>query len=286
MGLRKAKLFGLALFVLVAMPSSAEAAITIGSDLSATPGTQALNCAPAPAPCTNLLGGVHTGNPFPARSPTSGTVLSFGVRSASADTLTFRLGSTSGVQATAGSGAGTGPTVHLAGPGAFSFPANLPISAGDLVGFDSSSSRAYGDCFVPGAFFNSYSPPLVDGAAPQSTAGGGSGACELLVNAVVEPSSSFTFGAVKLNKALGSAKLSVAFPGPGSAVLSGPKVKRFQTSDAFAGTLKLPVKPTKRTKKKLLRTGKQKVAVTVTFSPTGGTPSSQSAKIKLVIRKH
>ena len=49
-----------------------------------------------------------------------------------------------------------------------------------------------------------------------------------------------------------------------------------------AGIVNLPIKAKGKAKKKLKKTGKAKVKVDVTFTPTGGTASTEPAKVKLV----
>jgi hypothetical protein len=102
------------------------------------------------------------------------------------------------------------------------------------------------------------------------------------------PPNSFTLGKPKLNKKKGTAMLPVSVPGAGNLTLTGKGVVKQRPASASlsrvvgaAGTIKLLVKPKGKTKRKLHRTGKVKVKVKITFTPTGGTPNSQFKKIKL-----
>lgn len=100
------------------------------------------------------------------------------------------------------------------------------------------------------------------------------------------PVSRFSFGKAKDNKSKGTATLSVTLPGPGSVSLAGAKVKPQQASASGAGTMRLAVKPTSKTKRKLVGKGHAKVSVVVTFTPTFGTPRSQAMTVKLVLDRH
>jgi hypothetical protein len=116
------------------------------------------------------------------------------------------------------------------------------------------------------------------------------------------PSNAFTIGKPKLNRKNGTAKLPVTVPGPGALSLSGaaplrlPGAARISKGGSFvsivrpasttasaAGTVDLPVR-TKATRKLLREKHKLSVTVKVTFTPTGGTPSSQTRKITLRLK--
>lgn len=100
----------------------------------------------------------------------------------------------------------------------------------------------------------------------------------------IVPSNAFRLAKLKRNKKAGTATLIVDVPGPGRLTLSGKGVKRATASARRAGSVKLPVKPSRRTLKRLKARGKAKVKVTVTFSPDGGTPASQHRAIQLIER--
>src|SRR5881227_810519 len=138
-----AAIVGLALLAAAALPASAGAVIIVGSDLTGVPGNAggASDCSPIPAPCTDLLDGVHHGNPYPALSPTDGTVTGFNILLATGTTVTYRIGRFQQPQTTAdrATGVATGPTASYASGGTFNTPASLPIHAGDAIGIDSSS---------------------------------------------------------------------------------------------------------------------------------------------------
>jgi streptogramin lyase len=101
------------------------------------------------------------------------------------------------------------------------------------------------------------------------------------------PSNAFTIGAITRNKKKGTATLSANVPNPGELTASGSGVRassagRAVTSKSVgAGQAQLLIKATGKEKRKLNETGKVKLNVAVTYTPTGGDPSTQSVKVKL-----
>jgi hypothetical protein len=101
------------------------------------------------------------------------------------------------------------------------------------------------------------------------------------------PSNAFTIGAITRNKKKGTATLSANVPNPGELTASGSGVKassagRAVTSKSVgAGQAQLLIKATGKKKRKLNETGKVKLSVAVTYTPTGGSPNTQSVKVKL-----
>ena len=109
------------------------------------------------------------------------------------------------------------------------------------------------------------------------------------------PSNVIALGKPKANKANGTATLSVTVPGAGVLTLQGKGVKGQRQGAAGlsvtkpvsgAGKVKLKVKAKGKTLKKLKANGKVTVKVTVTFTPTGGTPRSETKKVKLVLHRN
>jgi DNA-binding beta-propeller fold protein YncE len=101
----------------------------------------------------------------------------------------------------------------------------------------------------------------------------------------------FEIGRAKLNESNGTARLPVKVPGHGKLALSGKGVvkqprghARFSTAlrrKSRPHTIDLLVKPKGKTKRRLNRTGRAKVKVTVTDTPKGGGPDSQTKTIRL-----
>lgn len=106
------------------------------------------------------------------------------------------------------------------------------------------------------------------------------------------PSNLVSLGKPILNKKKGTAKLPVTVPGAGTLTIADVKQtkKRIKTKTltaTAAGTLNLPVKPTKSARKILAEKGKLKIKVAVTFTPTGGFPATVTRKLtlKLTLKK-
>jgi hypothetical protein len=120
---------------------------------------------------------------------------------------------------------------------------------------------------------------------------------EIPVNAVIEPTSAFSISQVKSGKG-GKVSVTATYPNPGTllggdardkslAAASGGKknqlyLKSAGTALAVPGqTAILEFKPTKRARTLLHERRKLKAKVKVVFTPTGGTSSSQTLKVKL-----
>ena len=104
----------------------------------------------------------------------------------------------------------------------------------------------------------------------------------------------FSFGNLKRNKHNGTATLAVGVPGPGTLDLTGEGIKTQRAGGGAvasravtgAGVVNLLIRPRRDTKKRLNKTGKAKVKVSVAYTPTGGTETNtQSERVKLV-KKH
>jgi len=100
------------------------------------------------------------------------------------------------------------------------------------------------------------------------------------------PLNTFSFGKPILNKKKGTAKLPVTVPGAGTLTIADVKktkkrIKAKTVAATAAGTLNLPVKPTKSARKTLANKGKLKLKVAVTFTPTGGFAATVTRKLTL-----
>lgn len=121
-------------------------------------------------------------------SPVNGTVIAWHVLGASGGPFELRVLRPSG-----GSylGAGTSAPMTPSSPALQTFPTNLPIQAGDVVGLDNSAtSDKIGVAPSPGALFGAWVPPLPDGSSqpPAETAPN----AEIAYNAVVQPAPTLT----------------------------------------------------------------------------------------------
>jgi hypothetical protein len=136
-----------------------------------------------------------------------------------------------------------------------------------------------------GAVASSIGQANLDGSGVnQSLIGGAGGPVGVAVDPL-SPPNTFTLLAKPPNKKKGTAVLIVSVPGPGQLALTGGGIKTQSKSASVAGDVKLTVRPNGRKKRKLNKTGKVKVKATVTYTPTGGEPSSKARLIKLVKRR-
>jgi hypothetical protein len=98
---------------------------------------------------------------------------------------------------------------------------------------------------------------------------------------VVKPSNVFALARPKLDRRRGTATLTVTLPGSGSLVLGGSGVRRQTRRVRQAGKVNLPISPRRKTARKLKSTGSAKVRVKVTYTPTGGDPSTRLVQVLL-----
>jgi hypothetical protein len=88
-------------------------------------------------------------------------------------------------------------------------------------------------------------------------------------------------GRVKLNKAKGTAVLSVKVPAAGTLTASGKGLAKAKKKTKKARTLKIPIKPNAKTKALLAEEGQAKVKAKISFKPTGAAAVVKSKGIVL-----
>jgi hypothetical protein len=273
------------------LPSSAGAAVTLGSPLTAP-----VSVFSGPTTAATF---VNTAIPeFGAvvKAPTDGTIVRW--RLVGTVGGQFSLGVLHPVGGDDYVGSGTTSAVGIPqSTGVQTFPTNLPIKAGDLIAINTSAGTSVGVATVPGARYVYFNTPFTDNS--QRTASTNSDPdTELAFNAdlATVPANHYTFGKVKKNKNNGTASLAVDVPGPGTLSLTGKGVKAQRLGRqasasktvSAAGIVKLLIKAKGKAKTKLNKTGKAKVKVRVTYKPTGdlpGTPSTQTKRVKLIKRQ-
>jgi hypothetical protein len=101
--------------------------------------------------------------------------------------------------------------------------------------------------------------------------------------ATAKPSGAFKFAKLKLNKAAGTATLTVSVPAPGRLALSGKGIVG-RARNAAAGQVKLVVAPAGALRRRLRKAGAAKVTAEVTFTPLGGAPRIRSKTVDLIER--
>ena len=118
----------------------------------------------------------------------------------------------------------------------------------------------------------------------------GTGGCNLVLNggtnvsASFLPSNRFQFGKLRRYPSKGTARLALVLPNAGSLSLGGKGVKPVRRKVAKQGTVLLPIAPTRRTRLALAKNGKAKVALAITFVPTGGDRDTVHHRVTLVER--
>ena len=114
---------------------------------------------------------------------------------------------------------------------------------------------------------------------------GGNPMTDLIFAVFVKPSNAFTLGGIQRNKKKGTASLTVSVPYAGDLALSGNGVKTAGATQAVAvtapGNVNLPIKAQGKKRKKLNERGKVRVTPNITYTPTGGDPSTQSRTLNL-----
>ena len=167
------------------------------------------------------------------------------------------------------------------------FQTSLPVKAGDVLGNNSKSPADNASYFAaPGESFIDIQPGLADGQTGTFVLRAAD-PLRLNVSAVLEPTNTFALGRITRNKNKGTATLEATAPNPGDLTVGGKGVKSAGggtavTSKAVSGgPVKLTIRAKDKKKRKLNETGKVKLNVAITYTPTGGVPRTQSLKVKL-----
>jgi hypothetical protein len=176
------------------------------------------------------------------------------------------------------------------------FPASVPVEAGDFLGANNKRPADSACVFsTPGVGPLASMTDLADGD-PGAFSGTGGGK-RVNISAVVTPtppSNEFEIGELK------GKKLTLTVPGPGEVEVSdaadtsasgasaAAKKKRLKPSSATAsgaGEVTVKLRLTKSAKQKLKRRRKVKANAAITFTPTGGTANTETAKLKVKKKK-
>jgi hypothetical protein len=169
------------------------------------------------------------------------------------------------------------------------FTASVTAKPGDVLGLNSGPNPADDACnFIPAPGMDAALLRQGDLADGQSGDFGTSTPTGWHVNitATATPTSQFSFGALTRNRRKGTATLAVNLPNPGEFVLSGKGLRSASGARAAVvasgpGTVSVLIKAKGKKLSKLNQTGKAKVKVRFTFTPTGGDPRTESRKLKL-----
>jgi hypothetical protein len=179
------------------------------------------------------------------------------------------------------------------------FPANVPVKAGDFLGFNSvnSMSNPNACAFLTDDGVYARTGNLADGETGDFSFSTGltPPGRRSNITAVLQPSNTFTIVRVRIFKPRGEATVVINVPNPGTVALSGKGVgatRQFGSgrvptgvpTPVRAGLVGLIVTTRGKAKKRLFSTGRVRLRPRITYTPTGGDPSTQSRKLKL--RKH
>ena len=227
--------------------------------------------------------------------PTSGTLISWSHSAAATlgQNYTFKVFRKIADPTTYQVVAHDGP--HLLNPSTVNtFPVNIPVKAGDVIGFHGaavSHACAFSDPNTQTYLVNT--SDLADGESAAFSPFTTPYVLNISAVLALKPSDNFSFGTLKRNKAKGTATLAVDVPGPGTVSLSGGGVKPQRAGGgattsktvSAAGNVKLPIKAKGKAKKKLNKTGKVKVKAVVTYMPKAeiaGDPKTEVKRVKLI----
>jgi hypothetical protein len=226
-------------------------------------------------------------------SPVNGTVTLWRIRAGGSSTPTaLRI-----IKPLGGglfTGGGTSATVTPALNATSVFSTQLPIAIGDAIGIDCCQPVA--EYFLSsGGTLNLWNPVLADGGSGRANEGPGD-QHEMTLNAEIEPTSTFQVTGSQRSKH-GKLLVTANLPNPGTlaagdrraTVLSAaaakkkkPKLlKRSSVQVGAPTSTQLRVLPTKTAKAELAQGKKVKAGLKLSFTPTGGTASTQLIKLKL-----
>jgi hypothetical protein len=267
----------LAAVSLTASASPAAASVTLGQ-LAASPQTECIGVFDTTQPT------VTSGNTYVV--PGAGTITSWSHNAVAGpdQTLTMKIFRKVADPARYQIVGHDGPR-PLAGGLLNTFPASVPVKPGDVLGVSGTSSVDTACTFAaPGDSVLTINASLADGESADFHSASDN---RVNVSAVFVYSNAFSFGKARRNKKKGTATLTVDVPNPGELALSGKGVKPAGAARAViaktvtaAGEVKLPIRAKGKKQRALNETGKVKVSFAVTYTPTGGDPSTQSRALK------
>ena len=279
----------------LAVPATAQATLTIGSNLGRAPEgiMSSFGCSP---PCTLSQDTLSADRQAPGGlvSPVNGTITRWRIGAAGASSPTsLRV-----IRPLGGglfTGAATSATVTPALNTTSAFTTQLPIKVGDSIGIN--CCQPFAEYFLlSGGTMREWQPVLADGGPGRASAGPGD-PHELVLNADIEPTTGFAINLVKAGKG-GKLTVVATYPNPGTltggdardkrvaTAAGGKKQQLFLTSTSRkvqvpGQTISILMKPTKLARALLARKGTLKAKAQVVFTPTGGSASTQIVKAKL-----
>ena len=275
---------GLIAAALAASAGSAQAAVTIGSNLAASPAmSNAPGCEVDAIPCTATNLSLPSANLAPGGllSPVNGTVTSWKLGATMANTISLQV--VRPVSGTTYTGVSTSAPVSYPGPAIPTNPTTVPIQIGDGIGLlDPHANFIYADTIggQVAAWYLAPAGPLANGQTRTADIVGNNK--EALVQATIEPTNTVINGAIARKKKKGTATVTVTVPNPGQLSYSGTGVKvSGPASVAAPGDVQLTVRATGKKAKKLKRKGKVSVSFGTTFTPSFGAAATTTTNLTL-----
>ena len=264
---------------------SAQAAVTIGSNLANAPTLNAPGCAASPCSATNLNLPTSSQAPGGLTSPVNGTVTSW--RALANQVVGVSLQVMRQLSGATFTGVATSAQATAVAVDTGQLPTSLPIKAGDSIGLNNQNERViYAN--TTGAsvavWFMAPNGPLADGSTRPADMTANNE--EVTVQATVEPTNTFTTAAAPvLNKKQGTATLTLNLPNAGNLDFSGTGANVAETAASktvtAAGPIKFLIRATGKKLKKLKKKGKVTVNAVFTFTPNGGAASTQTIPVLL-----
>jgi hypothetical protein len=169
------------------------------------------------------------------------------------------------------------------------FQVNLAVKAGDILGNSTGPADTTGAICtfdVTGESYFRRAGSLDDGGS--GTFDLFAGGRRLNTSAAVEPTNTFSLGAIANNRKAGTATVTVNVPNPGQVTVSGTGVSASGARSAVsvaAGNVPVLIAAQGKKRKKLKRKGRASVSPTLTYTPTGGASTAQTATVQLLKKK-
>lgn len=257
-------------------PAAAHSVVTIGSNLERAAGTSN-DCGFAMCTVRQSVLANEYRAPGGLTSPVNGTVIGWRIRSGTLTTpVALRV-----IRPFAGGlaqGVGTSPSQTPPANSTTQYTASLPIAIGDSIGIDCCSTQTNYFAATAGTSADIWAPPLSDvqPEAPDLPFGN-----EILINADVEPTSSFDLGKPKA-RANGKLRIPATLPNAGTLTAHSKQLKGLTVEVSAPGEVTMVLKPKKSTRNRLERGEQVKGKVSLSFKPdAGATTGTETAKAKL-----
>jgi len=177
------------------------------------------------------------------------------------------------------------PDTALSGGGLETFPVDIEVRSGDMIGFHKQGS-GNGSCAIGATGDAVLQAPgdLADGAA-----GGFAPIVDRRLNlsANLVPSNEFQVTGLSRNPRQGTVTMAVQVPNPGVFTLSAKGLRKGRVSRTLvgAGSITFLLTPAGKPRRTLLRKGAVKIPVSLAFAPTNGDPLALTIGVKFRVKR-